>query len=103
MRRLVGELDHPDLGAKLKELDPPKGLGEQICKLILGVDVARLEVSFLQAASDEVVPHPDVLTPFMKNEILCQGQSGLAVHPESKRWRLLCTRPRSWTRPPPAA
>jgi hypothetical protein len=85
VRRFVGELDHPDPGAKLKELDPPKGLGEQICKLVLSVDVARLEVHFLQAASDEVVPHPDVLAPFMKNGVLCQGQSGLAVHPEFHR------------------
>jgi hypothetical protein len=67
---LVEELDHPDPGAKLKELDQPKGLGEQIRKLILGVDVARLEVPFLQ---DEVVPHPDVLTLFIKNMVLCQG------------------------------
>jgi hypothetical protein len=81
----VGELDHLDPGAKLKELDPPKGLGEQIRKLALGVDVARLEAPFLQAASDEVVPHPDVLAPFMKNGVLCQGQSGLAVHPEFHR------------------
>jgi hypothetical protein len=85
VRRLVGELDHPDPGAKLKELDPPEGLGEQIRKLVLGVDVARLEVPFLQTVSDEVVPHPDVLAPFMKNEVLCQGQSGLAVHPEFHR------------------
>jgi hypothetical protein len=84
--RLVGELDHPDPGAKLKKLDPPKGLGEQIRNLVLGIDVARLEVPFLQAASDEVVPHPDVLAPFMKNRILCQGQSGLAVHPEFHRY-----------------
>jgi hypothetical protein len=83
--RLVGELDHPDPGAKLKELDPPKGLGEQIRKLVLGVDVARLEVPFLQAASNEVVPHPDVLAPFMKNGVLCQGQSGFVVHPEFHR------------------
>jgi hypothetical protein len=81
----VGELDHPDPGAKLKELDSPKGLGEQIRKLVFGVDVARLEVPFLQAVSDEVVPHPDVLAPFMKNGVLCQGQSGLAVHPEFHR------------------
>jgi hypothetical protein len=40
-------LDHPDPGAKLKELDPPMGLDEQICKLVLGIDVVRLEVSFL--------------------------------------------------------
>jgi hypothetical protein len=78
-------LDHPDPVAKLKELDPPKGLGEQIHKLVLGVDVARLEVSFLQAASNEVIPHLDVLAPFMKNGVLCQGQSGLAVHPEFHR------------------
>jgi hypothetical protein len=44
---LVGELDHPDPGAKLKELVPPKGLGEQIRRLVLGVDVACLEAPFL--------------------------------------------------------
>jgi hypothetical protein len=85
VRRLVGELDHPDPGAKLKKLDPPKGLGEQIHKLVLGVDVACLEAPFLQAASDEVVSHSDVLAPFMKNGVLCQGQSGLVVHPEFHR------------------
>jgi hypothetical protein len=81
----VGELDHPDPGAKLKELDPPKGLGEQICKLVLSVDVARLEAPFLQTTSDEVVPHPDVLVLFMRNGVLCQGPSRLAVHPEFHR------------------
>jgi hypothetical protein len=29
-----------------------------------------------------VVPHPDVLAPFMENRVLGQGQSGLAVHSE---------------------
>ena len=84
VRRLVGELNHPGSGAELKELDPPKGLGEQVCKLVLGV-VARLDASFLQTASDEVVPHPDVLAAFMENGVLCQGQSGLTVHPELHR------------------
>jgi hypothetical protein len=70
VRHLVRELDHPDLGAKLKELDPPKGLGEQIRKLVLGVDVTHLETPFLQATSDEVVPHPYVLAPFMENRVL---------------------------------
>jgi hypothetical protein len=85
VRRLVGELDHPNPRAKLKELDPLKGLGEQIRKLVLDVDVARLEAPFLQVASDKMAPHPDVLAPFMKNGVLCQGQSGLAVHPEFHR------------------
>jgi hypothetical protein len=47
VRHLVGELEHPNPRAKLKELDPPKGLGEQICKPVLGVDVACLEAPFL--------------------------------------------------------
>jgi hypothetical protein len=43
VRRFVGELDHPDPGAKLKELDPPKGLVEQIRKLVLDVDEHALK------------------------------------------------------------
>ena len=57
MRRPVGKLNHPGPGAELKELDPPKGLEKQVRKLVLGVDVARLDAPFLQTASDEVVPH----------------------------------------------
>ena len=75
VRRLVGRFNHLGPGAELKELDPPKGLGEQIRKLILSVDVARLDASFLQAALDEVIPHPDVLAPFVENGVLRQGQS----------------------------
>jgi hypothetical protein len=85
VRRPVGNLDHPNLGAELQEPDPPKRLGEQVCKLILGVDVACLVAPFLQTASNEVVPHPDVLAPFMENGVLGQGQSGLAVHSEFHR------------------
>jgi hypothetical protein len=70
VRRLVGNLDHPGLGAELQESDPPKRLGEQVCKLVLGVDVAFLDTPFLQTASDEMVPHPDVLAPFMENGVL---------------------------------
>jgi hypothetical protein len=45
VRRLVGNLDHPDLGAELQEPDPLKRLGEQVCKLVLGIDVACLDVT----------------------------------------------------------
>ena len=50
--------------------------------MIRGVDVTRLDASFFQAVSDEVVPQPDMLAPFVENGVLCQSQSGLAVHPE---------------------
>jgi hypothetical protein len=85
VRHLVGNLDYPGLGAELQESDPPKRLGEQVYKLVLDIDVACLDALFLQTASDEVVPHPDVIVPFMKNGILGQGQSGLAVHSEFHR------------------
>ena len=65
VRRLVGKLNHPGPGAELKELDSSKRLDKQVRKLVVGVDVARLHAPFLQTASDEVVSHPDVLTPFM--------------------------------------
>jgi hypothetical protein len=78
VRRLVGKLDNPGPGIELKELDPPLGLGEQVRKLVLGVDA--VDAPFLQAALDEVVPHPDVLASFMKKGVLCQGQSGFAVY-----------------------
>jgi hypothetical protein len=68
--RLVGKLSHPGPGIKLKELDPPKGLGEQVYKLILGADVACLDAPFCQAVSDEVVSHPDVLASFMEHGVL---------------------------------
>jgi hypothetical protein len=47
---LVGQLVHLGPGAQLKELDPPKGLGEQVRKLILGVDVACLDVPLLPSS-----------------------------------------------------
>jgi hypothetical protein len=62
-------LGHPGPIAKLKKLDPLKGLGEQVYKLILG-DVACFDALFYQAVMDEVVPHPDVLAPFMEHGVL---------------------------------
>jgi hypothetical protein len=85
VRRLVRNLYHPGLGAELQKPDPPKRLGEQVYKMVLGVDVACLNAPFLQTASDKVVPHPDVLAPFMENEVLGQDQSGLDVHSEFHR------------------
>jgi hypothetical protein len=52
VRRLVGNLDHPNLGAELQQPDPPKKLGEQVYKLVLGVDVVCLDAPFLQTASE---------------------------------------------------
>jgi len=56
VHRLVGGLNHPDPGAEFEELDPPKRLGEQVCEMVRGVDVARLDTPFIQTASDEMVP-----------------------------------------------
>ena len=47
------KLGHPGPGAKLNKLDLPKVLGEQVCKLILGVDVARLDAPFCQTVTND--------------------------------------------------
>jgi hypothetical protein len=75
----VRNLSHPDLGAKLLELDPPKRLGQEVGELVLDVDVVGPDTPFIQAASDEVIPHPDVLAALMEDRVLCQGQGGLAI------------------------
>jgi len=78
--RLLGNLHHFNLGAKLLELDPFKGLGEKVGELILGVDVACLDAPLIQTASNEVKLDADMFAALMG--VLRQGQGGLAVHPE---------------------
>ena len=82
MWRLLGNLNHPNPGAKFLELDPPKGLGEKVGELILGVDVAGLDAPLIQAAPNEVVLDSDMLVALMEDGVLRQGQGGLAVHLE---------------------
>ena len=82
MWHLLGNLNHPNPGAKLLELDLPKGLGEKIDELILGVDVAGLDAPLIQTAPDEVVLDADMLVALMEDGVLRQSQGGLAVHPE---------------------
>jgi hypothetical protein len=67
---------------KLLELDPPKGHGEKIGELILGVDVADLDAPLIQATLDEMVLDADVLSTLMEDGVLRQGQGRLAIHPE---------------------
>jgi hypothetical protein len=67
---LVRNLSHLDYGAKLLKLDPPKRLGQKVGELVLGVDVVGPNTSFIQAASDEVIPHPDVLAELMEDRVL---------------------------------
>ena len=82
MWRLLGNLSHPNPGAKLLELDPPKRLGEKIGELILGVDVVGLDAPITQTAPNEVVLDSDMLAVLMEDGVLRQGQSRLVVHLE---------------------
>ena len=82
VRRLVGKFSHPRPGTNLKELNPPNELGEQVRKLILGVDIARIDSPFYQTVTDKVLHHLDMLAPFMEYGVLGQRQGGLAVHPK---------------------
>jgi len=78
----MGNLSDPNPSAKLMELDLPKGHGEKVGKLVVGVDVAGLDAPLIQAAPDEVVLNADMLAALMEDGVLRQGQGGLAIHPE---------------------
>jgi heme A synthase len=69
--RGLGNSDYPNPGAKLLKLHSPKGLGEKVCQLILGVDVAVLDAPLVQAAPNEVVLDADVLATLMEDGVLC--------------------------------
>jgi hypothetical protein len=79
---LLGNLNHPNPDAKLLNLDPPKGLGEKVGDLILGVDVGGLDAPLIQAAPNEVVLNADMLAALIEDGVLRYGQGGLAVHRE---------------------
>jgi hypothetical protein len=61
---------------------PPKIFGEDVSKLVHGVDVACLHAPFFQTTPDEMVLDPDMLTPFMEDRVLSQRQSRLAIYLE---------------------
>ena len=63
-------MDHPNSGAQVLELDPPKGLGEKVGELILGVDVACLDAPLIQAAPNEVILDSDMLAALMEDWVL---------------------------------
>jgi hypothetical protein len=69
--RRLGNSDHPNSGAKLLKLHSPKGLGEKVCQLILGVDVADLDAPFIQVAPNKVVLDVDVLAALIEDGVLC--------------------------------
>ena len=70
-------MNHPNPGAKLLELDPPKGPGEKIGELILGVDVAGLDAPLIQTAPDEVVLDADMLVALIKTRFFVKAKADL--------------------------
>jgi hypothetical protein len=88
VRRLVRNLDHPGLEAELQEPDPPKRLDEQVCKLVLGVDVACLDAPFLLTALKAVQdveknhPHKDQVQRLIP---IRAYPPGIALHQGERR------------------
>jgi hypothetical protein len=70
-------LNHPNPDAKVLELDPPKGLGEKVGELNLGVDVAGLDAPPIQAAPDEVVLDADMLAVLMEVRFFAKAKADL--------------------------
>jgi hypothetical protein len=59
------------------ELDPPKGHGEKVGKLVLSVDVAGLDAPLIQAAPDKVVLNADMLATLMEDGFFTKAKADL--------------------------
>jgi hypothetical protein len=72
-------IHHADARAKLLEPNSSKGLGENVCELLAGSDMLDVDLPGVDAVTDEMVPHLDVLAPILKHQVLSQLDGGFVV------------------------
>ena len=60
-----------NLGPQLCESNAPKWLGEDVPKLSSSLDMLELDLSTIDAVTDEVILGVDVLAPVMVDGVLC--------------------------------
>ena len=74
----LGNLNYPNSSTKLLELDPPKGLDEEVGELVLCIDVTSLDAPpVIQTTSDEVVLDTDMLAALMEDGVLAKAKADL--------------------------
>ena len=69
-----------NLGPQLCESNAPKWLGEDVTELSSSLDMLELDLSTIDAVTDEVILGVDVLAPVVVDGVLGKGNGGLVVH-----------------------
>ena len=60
-----------NLGPQLRESNAPKWLGEDVPELSSSLDILELDLSTIEAITDEVILGVDVLAPVVVDGVLC--------------------------------
>ena len=81
---LLLDLLNPNLGPQLCESNAPKWLGEDVPELSSSLDMLELDLSTIDAVTDEVKLGVDVLASVMVDGVLCQSNGGLVVHHQDR-------------------
>ena len=68
---LLLDLLNSNLGPQLCKSNTPKWLGEDVPKLSSSLDMLELDLSTIDAATDEVILGVDVLAPVVVDGVLC--------------------------------
>ena len=76
---------HTKFPSQAGEGDLVKWLGENVCKLVLGRNVGKLNISFLHMISQKVVPHFYVFGFGMKHGIFGYAYGTGAI---TKKWNM---------------
>ena len=68
---LLLDLLNPNLGPQLCESNASKWLGEDVPELSSCLDILELDLSTIDAVTDEVILGVDVLAPVVGDGVLC--------------------------------
>ena len=68
---LLFDLLNSNLGPQLSESNTPKWLGEDVPELSSSLDMLELDLSTIDAVTDEVILGVDVLAPVVVDGVLC--------------------------------
>ena len=81
---LLLDLLNSNLGPQLCKSNAPKWLGEDVPELSSCLDILELDLSTVDAITDEVILGVDVLASVTEDRVLCQSNGRLIVHHQGR-------------------
>lgn len=78
--KFLAHFDDAHLHAHLAETITRQWLRQHICNLLFSADMGNVQPPIIKTFPNEMKPHIYLLTPVMKNGILTESYSRLAIH-----------------------